>query len=437
MAAFGGQSRSEAKGGFRAVKQMRIDFPYPGMPGLEVPDENLVGVYQPRQTSLAQPEEEVIRQGLATPIGTGRVSELAREGQRVLILCDDNTRPTPASLLMPHILDELHRGGVRKRDVRILMAVGTHRPMTYDEMCEKLGQRICEEYQLTNHDWRNESSLAYMGTTSSGVEILVNRLVLEADVVLGVGHIVPHGACGFTGGGKIVLPGICGQKSTLQMHTLSDVGFRGKAENPVRQAIDEAGLKAGLDIIINAVQDATGKLVDLVVGHPVRAHREGVKVSKEIYAVQVGSPADIVIVDSYPADIDLWQAGKAIEAASFVVKKGGVIILVTPCPDGVAPAHPIWLELAGLPEAEVRRMIDDGEDKVGALAALGQARATEGATCIVVSPGITPMEKGKLNLLHADTPQGALGMAFKLCGREAEIIVLRRGGDMLPVGPHD
>ena len=78
--------------------------------------------------------------------------------------------------------------------------------------------------------------------------------------------------------------------------------------------------------------------MDLVVGHPVRAHREGVKVSKEIYAVQVGSPADIVIVDSYPADIDLWQAGKAIEAASFVVKKGGVIILVTTCPDGVAPA---------------------------------------------------------------------------------------------------
>jgi nickel-dependent lactate racemase len=233
------------------------------------------------------------------------------------------------------------------------------------------------------------------------------------------------------------LPGICGQKSTLQMHTLSNVGFRGKAENPVRQAIDEAGLKAGLDIIFNAVQDATGKLVDLVVGHPVRAHREGVKVSKEIYTVQVGSPADIVIVDSYPADIDFWQAGKAVEAASLVVKKGGVVILVTPCPDGVAPAHPIWLELAGLPEAEVRRVIDDGEDKVGALAALGQARATERATCIVVSPGITPVEKKELNLLHADTPQEALEMAFELRGREAEIIVLRRAGDLLPVGPHD
>ncbi len=416
---------------------MRFDFPYPGMPVLEVPDENLIGVYQPRQTSSARPEEEIIKQGLATPIGTGRVSELTREGQRVLILCDDNTRPTPASLIMPHVLDELRRGGVRKRDIQILMAVGTHRPMTYDEMCEKLGQRICEEYQITNHDWRNESSLAYLGTTGSGVEILVNRLVLEADVVLGVGHIVPHGACGFTGGGKIVLPGICGQKSTLQMHTMSNVGFRGKAENPVREAIDEAGLKAGMEIIINAVQDATGKLVGLVVGHPIRAHREGVKAAKEIYTVQVASPADIVITDSYPADIDLWQAGKALEAASLVVKKGGVIILVTPCPDGVAPAHPIWLELAGLPEAEVRRMIDDGEDKVGALAALGQARSTEQATCIVVSPGITPTEKEKLNLLHADTPQEALEMAFELRGGEAEIIVLRRGGDMLPVGPHD
>lgn len=159
---------------------MRIDFPYFNMPFLEVPDENIIGVYQPHPTSSAQPEEEVIKQGLPTPIGTCRVSEIAREGQRVLILCDSNTRPTPASLIMPYILDELRRGGARKRDVRILMALGTHRPMIYNEMCEKLGERTCEEYQVINHAWRSESSLAYMGTTGSGVEILVRCKIQRA-----------------------------------------------------------------------------------------------------------------------------------------------------------------------------------------------------------------------------------------------------------------
>ncbi|MDI7276746.1 MAG: lactate racemase domain-containing protein, partial [Anaerolineae bacterium] len=199
-----------------------IAFPYAGIEALEVPKASLLGVYSPREAGAGPPAASLTERALSSPIASPPLQQLAGRGQKVLVLCDDYTRPTPVAEMLPPVLAELRGAGVSQKDVSILVASGTHRRMTRRELARKLGRAILSEYRVLQHDWRDEESLVPLGETSGGLPVVANRHLLEADLVIGLGHVVPHRITGYSGGAKIIGPGVTGAAlSPTEMHWLA------------------------------------------------------------------------------------------------------------------------------------------------------------------------------------------------------------------------
>jgi len=418
---------------------MRISFPYPDIDPLEIPDKNLIGLFSPSTMKVDKSEEEIIKEALIHPIGSLPLSQRLKGREKVLVLVDDYTRTTPTQKILPLLMEELKRTGIHKERIQVLVALGTHRPMTEEEMRKKFGEEFLKEFPVMNHCWWDSSQLVFLGETEKGTPILVNRIIHEVDFIIGVGQIVPHRVSGFSGGGNIIQPGICGEETTGKTHWLS-AKFRGqdilgKIENPVKDEIEQVALKAGLRWIINTIQDGTGRTVDAVAGDPLLAYRKGAERSLQVYRAEIPMEADIVIADSHPYDSDLWLAAKGIYASELAVKEGGLVILITPCPEGVSPSHPEVLELGYQTYKDTEEMIQKGSIQKWTVAAhlvhVGRV-IKERAKGMMVSKGISKRDTERLGFIYAKDPKEALEVGFRLLGREAKITVLQRGGEILP-----
>jgi nickel-dependent lactate racemase len=419
---------------------MKISFPYPEIKPLNVPDKNLLGVFSPSTVEVKKSEEEIVDDAFSNPIGSSLLSETLEWCQDVLIVTDDHTRTTPTQKILPRLIRELEKGGIKPDGIRFLIASGTHRPMTEEEILQKFGKEIVKRFNILSHHWQDPSQLVYFGETEGGTPIYVNRLAEEVDLIIGIGQIVPHRVTGFSGGGNIIQPGICGEETTGRTHWLS-AQFKGreilgKIENPVKQEIERVAEKVGLEWIVNAIQDGSGRLVEVVAGNPVQAYRKGAVRSLELYQALLPQEADIVIADSHPYDSDLWVASKGIYASELAVKEGGVVILITLCPEGVSPSHPEVLELGYHTFKEVNQQVQKGMIKKLTAAAhlvhVGRV-IKERAKGILVSAGISKEETERLGFLYARDAQEALEIGFSLAGRDAKVAVLQRGGEILPL----
>jgi len=418
-----------------------IHFRNPFFPTLRINKQIAVEEFYPRDAGelCIEDEDNLITQGLDNPIGTPALSEMLSPGQRVLIIVDDNTRTTPVSRILPHVLERIKKAGVRSEDIEILVALGTHRPLNEAELKQKLGPEVYQNYLVHNHNWQDPDSLINIGKTDSGIEIWINRRLKEADFIIGIGHIVPHRVAGYSGGGKIIQPGVCGPLTTGQTHWLSAYyaasEILGKPDNPVRKEIEEVALRAGLKFIVNVVQDKTGRMVGVFAGDPIRAHREGCRLAQNIYGVPIKGKADIVITEAFPAELELWQATKALQAADMVVNPGGVVILLAECPEGVSRSHgDLILKYGFRPLREVEKLVARKEitdlNTASYLARVGNI--LERVKVILVSKGISSLEARTLGFYSADSPQEALTMALKLVNKSDRIIVLHHGSEMLP-----
>src|SRR4030066_1934389 len=302
---------------------MQISFPYPEIKPMDVPEQNLLGIFSPSIVKVEKSEEQIIEEALSHPIGSPPLTQILKGREKVLVVVDDYTRSTPVQEILPRLIKELQHAGVNKENINILVALGTHRPMTEEEMVEKFGPKLSKQYPILNHSWWDPSQLISLGETEKGTPILVNRMVKEVDLIVGIGQIVPHRVSGFSGGCNIVQPGICGEETTGKTHWLS-AQFKGrdilgKIEHPVKEEIERVALKAGLKWIINTIQDGSGRLVAAVAGDPIHAYRMGAKRSLEIYQSKLPQEAAIILADSHPYDSDLWVAAKGIYAAELAV----------------------------------------------------------------------------------------------------------------------
>jgi nickel-dependent lactate racemase len=418
---------------------VRIDFPYPGyekIAPVEVPDENLMGVFSPK--TFDTDEEAVLRRGFERPIEAPRLRDAVRPGDRVLVLIDDGTRMTPVARILPHVFDELHAAGVADDRIEFLQAPGTHRPMTPEEIREKLGS-FAGRYRVHEHHYLDQSSLHPFGHTRDGTPVTANRLLIRADFVLGIGSIVPHRVKGLSGGAKIAFPGVAGREMMernqweASMHMSETV--MGVPENPMRLRMEEAARMAGLRYIVNVVYDIRRRIVGCFTGEIVHAHREGSKCSREVYAAHLPTRADIVVIDSHSADRDFWQSAKGPYAGTMAVKDGGSLILVSPNPEGVASNHQNLLEIGYKPHAEIVQLVQQGkvDDLVGVAILADVCQIVDKTDCIMVSPGITAQQAKKIGFRYAGSAQEALRMAFERQGPRASVAVLRYGGHILPV----
>ena len=419
---------------------MKIEVPYgkDGKITVEFPEENFYFAVDRIKKPAVYDLKDAIRSALRAPVGTSPLSDMVKHGDKVLIVADDLTRPTPQKLILPVLLDELNAVGVPDRDIGVLIALGTHRPMREEEIEERFGSEVLERVPVMNHNFRDSNVLVNLGRTESNIDVYVNKSVGEADFVIGVGNIVPH-VYGWGGGSKIIQPGVCGEETTGMTHIIGGrtrplvPKLTGKFENPIMDEIRAVALKAGLKFIVNTVLNHEDKVAQVFAGDPIEAHRKGVEYAEGIYCPEIPGYADIVIVSSYPADIDYWQAIKPLDFGIAAVKEGGTVILVTPCPERVAPTHPAFLGRALLDFDENLKAREAGEidDLVAGATLLDHAQILERAEVICYSDGLTRDDKEALGFRDASTIEEAIEMALEREGKNAKIGVLKCG-EILP-----
>ncbi len=315
---------------------------------VEIPSRNLAFEVGPTDTQPAVDPAGRVRCAIRNPIGANSLEKMIRPDSKVLIIADDNTRRTPAQLIIPVLLDELNLGGVPDNNIRILIASGTHRHMTAQEVDLKFGAGVLSRVPVLFHKYKDLGELRDCGVTRRGTEIQISRHVLEADFRIAVGDIIPHYPAGWSGGAKAILPGVAGEKSTAAIHYL---GCRNPlvkgVDTEMRREMEEVAQAIGLDFIVNTTLNRQGEMADVAAGHFIEAHRAGVERSKKVYGVPVPESVDLCISCATPVDFDLFQAAKGISAAEMVTRGGGEIVLVSGCVEGISPAHPELADYMG------------------------------------------------------------------------------------------
>ena len=411
-------------------------FPYRLFPSLELPEENVAGVYTLPRSAITANDVDLIRLALAAPIGCGRLRDQVTPGMKIDIAVDDNNRNTRTDLMLPLVLEEIEAARIPREDITIFVALGTHRPMRLEELLTKLTEQVVLNYKIVNPNWKDPSAYKISHKTTHGSEIRIHKEILSADYVIGVGQTIPHVLAGFSGGGKIINPG-CADKQTIgEIHWLCSEVPEGQLfavrDNVVREVIDEVALKVGLKFILNEVPGGDGSFAGAFAGDPIEAHRAACICAANACKVEIEEQTEIVIADAYPADLDFWQALKGLNAAYGAVKDGGTVILVSPCPEGASSEHPELTKMGYIPVEQTKRMVAEG--KLGKVVAgnfyLGR-KLLDRANAILVTEGIREKDTIAMGFGWAPNPQVALEIAMSAYDKTAKINVLFKAGKMV------
>lgn len=402
----------------------------------QVPDENLVGVLWPSPIAACSNPHQEIEYALDHPLGTQRVEQIISAGEKVLILVDDYTRGTPVALILPHLLERLKSRQIRDEDITLLVSTGTHRPCSESELREKLGEELFGSYRTVQHDCTNHSSQVFLGLTSRGTPVWVNRLLVENDRIFGIGHIDPSDYAGYAGGWKLIVPGVAALETIDSNHTLATLSFRhyGSVDLPCRQDINEAGEMVRVDQLINVVLCQDGQLLRVFSGAPAEIHFAGVSLAKKVYEVECPGLVDIAVASAYPYDVDYYQAIRAIEYADVIVRPGGSILVVAPCPDGIGSET--FYRLLAAPNQQPDDFLRNIANRNGKVtySVLGYFMALIRAEKELFGymPGITGPELEAIGIHPVDSLQSGVDAILQAHGPKARLAVLPVGSATIP-----
>lgn len=296
----------------------------------------------------------LVREAMANPYGTAKLSELARGKNKVVLIASDHTRPVPSRVIVPPMLAEIREGNP-DADITILIATGCHRYTTREELVAKFGEEIVDNEKIVVHVSTDEDSLVTIGTLPSGGTLRINKLAAEADLLVSEGFIEPHFFAGFSGGRKSVLPGICSRETVMANHCsefiASPYARTGVLEgNPLHKDMLYAARTAKLAYIVNVVIDEKKQAIYAVAGDVEAAHKAGCEFLSGLCRVKP-IYADIAISTNggYPLDQNVYQSFKGMTAAEATVREGGVIIMLSSCTDGHG-GEDLYRELADEPD---------------------------------------------------------------------------------------
>jgi nickel-dependent lactate racemase len=419
---------------------MNISFPNSGFEPVEVPSTSFLGIYGPATVRIPGPIEKQLAVALARPVGAEPLAAVLRPGMRVLVIVEDCTSPTPTARLLPPLLAAIESAGVAHQDVRILVATASRRAMTPAELGHKIGDKVLEDYSVSQHQAHKWSRLSTLGDTPDGYPVVVNQQIAEADFVIGIRAIYPDRIAGFTGGYEIVDPGCFGDThSTLDIHWVAaqcpTEAILGRDPNPVRQVLNEIGRIAGLNYVVHTILDGRGEVAEIITGDPITAYQASLTTAFQIYGLDLAGRADIVIADARTDDSDLIHAAKALYAASLVARRRGAIVLVAECPEGLAPTHPQVHEHCVHPVAEIENSLSLGKitDVVAGSFLAMVGRSLQGLdAAYLVSSVISDEEASCTGLRLAKTPKEAVDQIRGRLGQNASVVVLRQATRVFP-----
>ncbi len=329
-------------------KKRSIELAY-GRNGLtvELPDlgKNLQ-VVEPTFVEGLPDEAAVLVAAMRQPINSRPLREMVTgKYQTIAVVFCDVTRPMPNNRVLPVVLRELEEAGAERKNIVLINATGMHRPNEGAELREMLGDFVCDNYRVINHNAFDKSTLDHLGRTSFGADVWVCREYLQADLKILTGFIEPHFFAGFSGGPKMITPGVSGGDTVLHAHNARMIGDPHSVwgeieENPIHAEIRESAAMAGSDFSLNVTLNKKHQITAVFAGEVFASHREGCEFVRKTAMQRVEQPFDIVITTNsgYPLDQNLYQAVKGMSAAALVVKPGGAIISAAECSDGI-PDH--------------------------------------------------------------------------------------------------
>lgn len=396
-----------------------------------VDDKNLQAVIKPNKITHKYCGAEAIDAAIESPIGTPKLREIVNPGEKIAIVTSDITRPMPTYKVMPSLLKELYKGGVKKDDITLVFALGSHRKHTEKEMRHLAGDAY-DEIKCIDSD---PSDCINLGRTKLGTPVDITRTVAQADRRICLGNIEYHYFAGYSGGAKAIMPG-CSTPDAIQSNHSKMVkkdAHAGKLKgNPVREDIEEATDLVGVDYILNVVLDEHKEIIFAVAGDVKLAHREGCKFLDKLYKTKIDKRADVVIVSQggAPKDINLYQTQKALDNSKHAVRDGGTVILVGSCKEGFGNERfKEWIISAETPHSLIERVNNDFQ--LGGHKAAAIAMVLEHAEISIVSD--MPDELVRRIFMHPfKTLQDAYDAAIEKYGDNASVIVMPYGGSTLP-----
>jgi lactate racemase len=418
---------------------VRVHLDY-GTSGLQVdlPEDRVTIIEPVFRLALSDPRAALVA-ALRAPLGRPPLRTIVKHGQKIAISVCDITRAQPRQLMLQALFEEMP--DVSADDVTILIATGTHRTNTPAEIEKMVGADIAGRYRVLNHDSRDPASHVSVGTTSTGVSVALNRAFIDADVRITTGFVEPHFFAGFSGGPKMVAPGLAALETVLVLHDAKRIGHPnatwGVTEgNPIHDDIREIARMVGVDFSVDVTLNRDQQITAVFAGDLFAEHRAACQAAVRDAMRQVEAPFDVVLTTNsgFPLDQNLYQAVKGMSAAAKIVKPGGTIVCAAACCDGL-PAHGAYGQvLASQPSPEkLLEMINSpGYSIPDQWQVQIQAQVQMKAQVLVKTDGLTHDAVRAAHFQPVDDVGSAVCVALRQAGAAATLCVLPRGPQTIP-----
>jgi nickel-dependent lactate racemase len=405
---------------------------------VDLPQDRVTVIEPVFRPAIADPHAALVA-ALRAPLGRPPLRELVKPGQTVAISVCDITRAQPRREMLAAIFEEMP--DIPAGDVTILIATGTHRDNTDEELEEMLGQYVVGRYKVINHDSRDREGLIGGGQTSSGVPVHLNRAWMYADVKITTGFVEPHFFAGFSGGPKMVAPGLASLETVMVLHDARRIAHPkatwGVTEgNPIHDDVREIATMTGVDFAVDVTLNHEQQITQVFTGELLAEHRAACQAAKRDAMRAVESPFDVVLTSNsgFPLDQNLYQAVKGMSAAALVVKPGGTIVCAAECRDGL-PSHGSYGEvLASQPSpAKLLEMIQaPGYSRPDQWQVQIQAQIQLKAAVMVKTAGLTADAVRAAHFQPVDDVAEAVRDALQAAGPNATLCVLPHGPITIP-----
>jgi nickel-dependent lactate racemase len=423
-----------------ATRRVTLDY---GRTGLEVdlPADRLVGPLEIGAVSPLADPRAAVEAKLRAPTGTPPLAELAKGKRNACILICDITRPVPNRVILEPVLRTLHEAGLKQEDILLLVATGLHRPSTPEERVEMLGPEIAAQYRIEDHYGTRLEEHTFLGTTPRGVPAWIDTRYVTADLKITTGLIEPHLMAGYSGGRKLICPGIAALETVRHWHgpaflehPKADCGFL--EGNPVHEENTLIGKMAGCDFIVNVTLDSSRRVTSVVAGDMIEAFHEGVRFIEDIVKAPVKEPVDIVVTSAagYPLDTTFYQAVKGLTGCLPIVKQGGTIVLAASLTEGIGSPEfrSLFAENASLDQF-MERILGKDYFVMDQWQLEELAKVRRKAKVKIVSDGLPAETINGLFVESAPSVEAAVADALAAHGPDATIAVIPKGPYVLPV----
>lgn len=423
---------------------MKIDY---GINGLELsldPSWNVTVLSPKEQKGLVDPVTK-IREAIKDPLESKSLYEMIKSKKglnRICVVVSDSTRPVPSNIILEALVKELNEYGIQDNQISILIATGLHRPSREDELERILGNDLKNRLKTIDHVASDKNSLKYLGNTIDDVPIYINKYYCESDLKILTGYVEPHFFFGFSGGRKALVPGIAGEETIQANHSAKNITshysrFGIYKNNLMHKNAIEISKLVGVDFAINTCINEKHEIVKVAAGNFEKVHEELVDYQLKHIFEEIKEPYDIVVCGNggYPLDLNLYQAVKSMAIGEIAVKKGGTIISVNECAEGIGIGQEKFEELifSGMNPKILydkilkREIVAPDQWEIQIL-----SRILMKAEIIIVS-SLNENEIGNIGLKYAKTVEEGIKMALKKAGLNAKILILPKGPQILPI----